>query len=120
MQIHIFFHQFVSGRRRKNTIACLDCENGEVSGQREITQHIVDYYKGLFGHNNPCALELGSNFWPAKLTLSEEDNSHLIKSFSPEEIREVVMNMKNSAPGPNGYGVVVFQERLGDPKGRYY
>ena len=44
------------------------------------------------------------------MTLSEEDSSYFIKSFSLEEIREVVMNMKeNSAPRPNGYGVVFFK-----------
>jgi len=44
------------------------------------------------------------------MTLSEEDSSYFIKSFSLEEIREVVMNMKeNSAPGPNRYGVVFFK-----------
>jgi len=39
-----FYHQFANGRR-KNTIAFLNSEVGEIRGQREITLHIVEYYK---------------------------------------------------------------------------
>ena len=49
-----FFHQFVNGRRRKKTITFLESENGEIRGQSAISSHIVDFYKGLFGHNEPC------------------------------------------------------------------
>jgi hypothetical protein len=24
----------------------------------------VEYYKHLFGHNDPCSMELGDDFWP--------------------------------------------------------
>jgi hypothetical protein len=34
----------------------------------------------------------------------------LVKPFLEEEIKEVIMDMKeNSAPGPNGYGLVFFK-----------
>jgi hypothetical protein len=43
--------------------------------------------------------------------VSEEDKFDLIKPFSIEEVKEVVMGMKeNSAPGLNGYGVVFFKK----------
>jgi hypothetical protein len=43
--------------------------------------------------------------------VSEEDKLDLIKPFSMEEVKEVVMGMKeNSSPGPNGYGVVFFKK----------
>jgi hypothetical protein len=48
--------------------------------------HVVDYYKKLFGHNDVCLLNLGSNFWPADLTLDEGDKAGLIKAFDLEEI----------------------------------
>lgn len=54
-----FFHQFVNGRRRKKTIAFLDSDPGEIRGQQEITRHIVEYYKNLFGQNTPCFMQLG-------------------------------------------------------------
>lgn len=59
-----FFHQYVNGRRRKHTIAFLESDSGEIRGQKEITKHIVDYYKSLFGHNDHCSMHLGENFWP--------------------------------------------------------
>lgn len=67
--------------------------------QRDITNHIVEYYKNLFGHNSPCSMHLGEDFWPAGLKLDETDKEQLISPFSLEEIKEVVMGMKeNSAP----------------------
>jgi len=49
-----FFHQFANGRRRKNTIASLDSDQGEIRGQKEITDHIVQYYKKMFANSQPC------------------------------------------------------------------
>jgi hypothetical protein len=105
-----FFHQYVNGRRRKHTIAFLESNSGEIRGQKEITKHIVDYYKSLFGHNDHCSMHLGENFWPDELRLGEADRTNLICPFSMEEIKNVIMNMKeNSAPGPNGFSVSFFK-----------
>jgi len=106
-----FFYQFVNGRRRKKTITFLENGNEEIRGQNAISSHIVDYYKSLFGHDESCSMSLNSEFWPAELQLSESDSLDLVKPFSMEEIKKVVMGMKeNSAPGPNGYGVVFFKK----------
>jgi len=105
-----FFHQFVNGRRRKKTITLLESKGREIRGQNAISSHIVDFYKGLFGWNDPCAMSLNSNFWSVEFLVSEGDELNLIKPFAMEEIKKVVMGMKeNSAPGPNGYGVVFFK-----------
>lgn len=70
----------------------------------------MSYYNGLFGHNDPYEMKLNHNFWPDNLSLSEDDRVLLVKHFCSEEIKEVVMHMKeNSALGPNGYGVVFFK-----------
>jgi hypothetical protein len=56
-------------------------------------------------------MKLNHNFWPEELTLSEGDNTNLIEPFCQKEIKEVTMGMKeNSAPSPNGYGVVFFKK----------
>lgn len=54
-----FFHQFVNGRRRKKQITYLDSDMGEIRGQGNISNHILDFYKQLFGHNLPCSMHLG-------------------------------------------------------------
>jgi len=43
-----FFHQFANGRRRKSSITSLDSDQGEIRGHKEITDHIVQYYKNPF------------------------------------------------------------------------
>jgi hypothetical protein len=106
-----FFHQYANGRRRKNTIAVLDSDFGEIRGQQNLTNHIVDFYKHLFGRNDPCNFQLNDGFWENELMLSESDQLTLIKDFSLEEMKEIVFYMKtNSVPGPNGFGVIFFRE----------
>ena len=106
-----FFQQFMNGRRRKKQISFLDSDNGEIRGQKNITNHIVEYYKQLFGHNSPCSMFLGENFWPSDLNLEETDKAQLIRPFSLDEIKEVVMILKeNSALGPNGFSVSFFKK----------
>lgn len=101
----------MNGRRRKKTIAFLDSDEGEVTSHKEITNHIVNYYKQLFGHNDPCSMHLGDDFWPKDLKLEGIDKEKLICPFSREEIKEVIMGMKeNSAPGPNGFSVSFFKK----------
>lgn len=106
-----FYHQFASGRRRKNTISVLSTEDGEVRGQQEITTHIVDFYKKLFGPSETCNMSLGVNFWPTDTKLSSLQRTDLVKPFEKEEIKQVVMSLReNSAPGPNGFGPGFFKK----------
>jgi hypothetical protein len=101
----------MNGRRRKKTIAFLDSDEGEVTSHKEITNHIVNYYKQLFGHNDPCSMHLGDDFWPKDLKLEGIDKEKLICPFPREEIKEVIMGMKEySAPGPNGFSVSFFKK----------
>jgi hypothetical protein len=109
-----FYHQFANGRRRKNTITVLNSDDGEIRGQQEITAHIVDFYKKLFGPNNVGTLVLGENFWPDCYNLSENMKRDLVKEFEYEEVKQVIMNLKeNSAPGPNGFGPGFFKKSWG-------
>lgn len=56
-------------------------------------------------------MQLGVDFWPEDTKVDEEDKNNLIQPFSMEEIKGVVMNMKeNSAPGPNGFSVSFFKK----------
>uniref|UniRef100_C6JRP7 Reverse transcriptase domain-containing protein n=1 Tax=Sorghum bicolor TaxID=4558 RepID=C6JRP7_SORBI len=106
-----FFHQFANGRRRKNMISFLECDSGDIRGQKDITEHIVSFYKNLFGPSENCSISMGNGFWPLEMKLNGEESSTLVKPFELEEIKGVVMDMKtNSAPGPNGFSVVFFQK----------
>lgn len=83
----------------------------EIRGQQKITEHVVEYCKGLFGHNRECWLNLGSDFWPSDSKVPDNDISTLTMEFQLEEIKKVVMEVKvNSAPGPSGFGTFFFQK----------
>lgn len=44
-----FFHQFANGRRRNSTIIQLETGQGVVTEFQDIMDHVVQYYKNLFG-----------------------------------------------------------------------
>jgi hypothetical protein len=46
-----FFHSCANGRRRKTNICTLEVEGGVLSTPREISKHIVIFYKNLLGFN---------------------------------------------------------------------
>jgi hypothetical protein len=105
-----FYHQFANGRRRKNSIGFLDSDQGEIRGQQEITAHIVNYYKTLFGVSDPCLMTLGANFWSENLKLTIDVREDLIRDFEEREIKGIIKEMEtNTAPGPNGFGVSFFK-----------
>ena len=96
-----FFHQFASGRRRKNIIRSLDSEGGVITSQEDIVKHITSFYKGLFGSATPSGLVLADNFWEGRQRVSAEDKEWLTREFGEEEVKSAVWGMrKNSAPGP--------------------
>lgn len=73
--------------------------------------HVIDFYKELFGKSADSQLRLGDDFWPLNFKVSVEDHEGLVKVFDIEEIKRVIMDMKeNSAPGPNGFGLFVFRK----------
>lgn len=109
-----FYHQFANGRRRKNTIFVLNTNEEEIRGQKEITSHIVNFYKQLLGHSEPCTLYLGDNFWPHNSKLTKDQQDELVRQFEKDEILKVIKELKeNSAPGPNGFNSVFSKEMLG-------
>jgi len=91
-----FFHQYANGRRRKCTISYLEADGEEFRGQQRIIQHVVSFYKELFGHSKVSSLKLGASFWPDELKVSAEDNRELVKAFGAEEIKRVIMEMKEN------------------------
>lgn len=106
-----FFHHFANGGRRKNLIASLDSDAGEIRGQKDITDHIVGFYKNLFAPSRECSMGLKANFWPPGMRLNELEGEALTKPFEAGEIKGAVMEMKtNLAPGPNGFTVTFFQK----------
>jgi hypothetical protein len=105
-----FFHLFANGRRRKNNILHLVADSCTLVNQKDIRNHVVDFYKNLFGPSIPCAMKVHEDFWEGRSELSTEETIHLIRPFDEEEIKQAIGLMHvDSAPGPNGFGVAFFK-----------
>ena len=77
----------------------------------ELRRHITDYYKKLFGQEEPTNVHLHNGSWHEAQKITLEENEELTKPFSMEELEAVVKDMKNgTAPGPDGFSVEFFKE----------
>ncbi|WVZ64778.1 hypothetical protein U9M48_014252 [Paspalum notatum var. saurae] len=95
----------------KLIITSLATENGTLEGDEAIGQHATAYYKDLFRHEERCSIRLQSGFWDDDHKLNEQDNFHLNKLFTIEEIKEAVWKMETDiAPGPDGIPATFYRE----------
>jgi hypothetical protein len=67
---------------------------GEISKPRELREHIEGYYKKLFGREEIGGLKLEENFWEGEGTLAGQEAEDLIKSFSEQEIKIALDDMR--------------------------
>jgi hypothetical protein len=101
-----FFHSCANGRRRKTKIYTLEVERRVLCTQREISKHIVDFYKNLFGSNRNQGVHLELYFWNKEGKLGEEIRTVLEAKFSEKEVQLATEGMKiESVLGPNGFSV---------------
>lgn len=113
-----FFHLVANGRRRRKAITRLEHEGREITDREGIQNVICNYYKQLFGKQTEKKVTMGVNTWGRSGRLTEEDNMLLTRPFTEEEIKEAVFSMKeNSAPGPDGFGVIFYKRCWGVIKG---
>jgi hypothetical protein len=106
-----YFHAFANGRRRKCMIPRLITENGEISVQHDLVDHIYGFYQGLMGSvGEEKVFSLGPDLWPAEEQVSQGENDDRQLTFTPEELDAVLAEMKpDSAPGPDGLPVGFFK-----------
>ena len=107
-----FFHAIANGRRRKCMIPRLVSENGDISDQQELVEHVYRFYQGLMGaQGEDRAFSLHHDIWSADKRISEEENKDLERSFTMEELDSVLEDMNpDSAPGPDGLPVMFFKK----------
>ena len=80
--------------------------------QRDILEHVYSFYQELMGAvGEERAFLLGPNLWPVAKCISMGENLELERTFTGEELDEVLLGMKaDSAPGPDGLPVAFFQK----------
>jgi hypothetical protein len=86
-------------------------DDGEITGQENIQEHIYQFYMGLMGTEEPKFIALQANCWLGNEIVSTEDNDELALSFTREELEEVLKGTKTAtAPGPDGFPVAFFKK----------
>lgn len=97
-------------KKKKNTIFCLQHENGIMSTDEQILEHASQYYKNLFGPSDKSFFYMKEGCWNEEEKVNKEENEKLIKDFSRKEVREVIFSMeKNTAPGPDHLPIEFYQ-----------
>ena len=104
-----FFHQRVSGRKKKNSIRAIKDENGvEVVGDNRVGQVVVNYFRSLFTSSTPSMINEALRHFQGRVT--REMNEGLQMEYQVEEIRLALSQMHPiKAPGPDGMCPMSFQ-----------
>jgi hypothetical protein len=105
------FHTSANGRRRKKMMCSLETDDGVLTEQVDISKHIVEFYKGLFGFTAANNVHLESDFYTREEQLGAEERFILSLPFFEGGVVKAISGMKlDSAPGPNGFTIVFFKK----------
>ncbi|KAL2247997.1 UNVERIFIED_CONTAM: hypothetical protein Sindi_2652000 [Sesamum indicum] len=77
----------------------------------EIINEFVRYYQNLLGDNRrQIMMDIGFLRPWARHILSNEEASHLISAFTPDDVKQAVFDIaEDKAPGPDGYSSGFFK-----------
>lgn len=105
-----YFHRVANGRKRKNTIFSLQNGDQSIEGDSNLLRHATSYYKELFGPAENTRLPLSEELFENAANLSDEDNAHLCRPFTLEEIKNSLFQMEhNKAAGPDSIPIEFYQ-----------
>jgi hypothetical protein len=105
-----FFHARANGRKRRCAILSLVTDNGTVVDKDKIKELIYSFYINLMGSEEPRVLWLQEGTWTQEQMVSAVENEILLRSFSQEELVEVLKETKvDTAPGPDGFPVMFYK-----------
>jgi hypothetical protein len=61
-----YFHGLANGRKRKCMIKSLEDGDAIITETEQLKKHITDYYKMLFGSEDPSRIHLHNSFLSAE------------------------------------------------------
>jgi hypothetical protein len=101
-----YFHLVANGKHRKTRIFQLEEEDHLIQGDDQLSNYIMDYYQGLFGHTEDDYLTLDERVTEDIQQVSPEENEMLTAVFTKKEVKEAIFQMKhNKALWPDGFPV---------------
>lgn len=101
-----------SRRRKVNKICGLEDETGNwKTTDSEMEGISTEYFQVLFQSSNPMLENIDLILDSIPSSISEEQNAHLTRSFTREEIGGVIKKMHpTKAPGPDGMQAIFYQK----------
>jgi hypothetical protein len=76
-----------------------------------IQELIYAFYRKLMGTEEPKMLSLDSDIWSAQKRVTTHENEDLLRSFSLEDLKEVLKDTKtDTTPGPDGFPVLFYKQ----------
>jgi hypothetical protein len=85
-----YFHLLGNGRYRKTRIFQLEDGDTIIDGDAQLKQHIISYYKNLFGPLDNSNMELDEHIVQDIPQVSELENEYLTDVFTESEVRAAV------------------------------
>ncbi len=103
-----YFLNLITRRKEQTTITKLDRNGESLTCQKDITEHVVDFYSELYSEK-----ETDDNYNELLSdlpTLNEADRSVLDAPISLDELERTLKGCKESAPGPDGISYLVYKK----------
>ena len=87
-----YFQAISSQRAKKKRIPALETPDGLLEDTKDMLNHVVNFYKHLFGAEENLGVHLGENFWEEGDKVTDSKNELLEAPFTEEEIKNVVFD----------------------------
>jgi len=105
-----YFHLLANSRHRKTRIFQLEDGSNIITGDAQLKEHITSYFKNLFGPSEMSPVTLDETQIEDIPQVSQIENEYLTESFTQEEVRVAIFQMKhNKALGPDGFPAEFYQ-----------
>ncbi|XP_011102291.1 uncharacterized protein LOC105180325, partial [Sesamum indicum] len=107
----IFFRKIAQRRVARRILQINDDYGTSHTEPGEIINEFVHYYQNLLGGNRrQILIDIGFLRPWARHILSNEEASHLISIFTPDDVNQAVFDIaEDKAPGPDGYSSGFFK-----------
>ncbi|CAH9105200.1 unnamed protein product [Cuscuta epithymum] len=107
-----YFHLSLKAKHNRLNISRIKLDNGVwIDSADDICNSAVAYYSDLLNADDETdSLDHADYLRNIKQIISQEDNIHLMRPITKDELKEAVFSLgKNSAPGIDGFDGVFYQ-----------
>jgi exonuclease III len=103
-----YFLNLISKREEQTLISRLDSENGLLTDQTEIADHIVSFYQELYSEKTTS--DNFDDLFAEVPQLSNDDRRTIDQPVTLEELKTTLTECDESAPGPDGISYLIYKK----------